>query len=99
MDLSKYDHLKRFNYPETAVVDVLIGQDHSELLFTYQYRRGKYGEPYVAKGLLGWSLHGSTASDKSSSKVVSHLISTGINLKQDRRYELDQDSLTYTATA
>ena len=99
VDLSKYDHLKGFNYPETAEVDVLIGQDHSELLFTYEYRRGKYGEPYAAKGHLGWSLHGSTASDKSSSKVVSHLISTGINLKQDRRYELDQDSLTYTATA
>ena len=64
MDLSKYDHLKGFNYPETAEVDVFLGQDHSELLFTYEYRRGKYGEPYAAKGHLGWSLHGFTASKR-----------------------------------
>ena len=53
VDLSKYDHLNGFNYPGTSVVDVLIGQDHSELLFTYEYRRGKYGQPYAAKGYLG----------------------------------------------
>ena len=49
VDLSKYNHLSDMSYPASATVDVLIGQNYSDILFIQEYRRGNPGEPYVAR--------------------------------------------------
>ena len=76
VDISRFEHLQAFSYPGEISVDVLIGQDYADLLRVHEYRDGGEGEPYAARTILGWSLHGSTANRTQSIDVVSHLIST-----------------------
>ena len=52
-DLSKYEHLRDLACPGQEQVDLLIGQDHSDLLIVQEYHRGKAGEPYAVKTPLG----------------------------------------------
>ena len=40
VDLTKYNHLNNMSYPATDSVDVLIGQNYSDLLFIHEYRKG-----------------------------------------------------------
>ena len=97
VDLSKYNHLSDMSYPASATVDVLIGQNYSDLLFIQEYRRGNPGEPYAARTPLGWCFHGPTDPAESSDCVTSHFISSKvIEQKLDRLYEFDQEGLHAT---
>ena len=82
VDISRFEHLKAFSYPGTTSVDVLIGQDHADLLRVHEYRDGGEGEPYAARTSLGWCLHGSAANRTQSNDVVLHLIST-VNTEEE----------------
>ena len=42
-------------------IELLIGQDHAELLMPLEVRSGSDGAPYAVRTTLGWTLHGSVA--------------------------------------
>ena len=99
VDLTKYNHLNNMSYPATDSVDVLIGQNYSDLLFIHEYRKGGPGEPYAARTSLGWCFHGPTVSAASHAMVTSTFISSKvIEQKLDRLYEFDQDGLIDSST-
>ncbi len=93
-DLSRYDHMKDLTYPDAATVDVIIGQNYSDLLYIHESRRGKPGDPYAARTVLGWSFHGPASPNVAHSTVTSHLISAihgGVTI--DKLREVEQDGL------
>ena len=59
-EVSSYEHLKGIPWSPArrSEVDLLIGQDHTHLLLTYEYKLGKRGEPVAVKTPLGWAIQG-----------------------------------------
>ena len=57
-----YPHLEGLSLCQRAErIDLLIGQDHAELLMPLEVRSGPGGAPYAVRTTLGWTLHGSIA--------------------------------------
>ena len=57
-----YAHLEGLTLCQRAErIDLLIGQDHAELLMPHEVRSGSAGAPYAVRTTLGWTLHGSIA--------------------------------------
>ena len=97
VDTSKFDHLRELDVLCTECsVDLLIGQDNAEALIPLEVRRGKVGEPFAVRTVLGWSLHGNTGchsdlcglvkAGKVSHRVVTHFIQSDsvISARLDR---------------
>lgn len=59
-DIKKFPHLSDLNIPvaEHVQVDLLIGQDASQAMIPLEVRRGKPGEIYAVRTMLGWTLNG-----------------------------------------
>ena len=54
-----YPHLRGIPLPPKGVrVEILIGQDNSEAFIPLEVRKGKPGEPYAVKTILGWAMNG-----------------------------------------
>ena len=63
---SKWTHLQMIDFPEPAarsIADMLIGADHSDLLYSLRDVRGKPGEPVARLTPLGWTYLGSPEID------------------------------------
>ena len=57
-----YPHLEGLSLCQRAErIDLLIGQDHAELLMPHEVRSGSDGAPYAVRTTIGWTLHGSVA--------------------------------------
>jgi len=56
-------------------VEILIGQNNSEALIPLEVRRGKKGEPFAVRTMLGWTVNGPTG-DVMGSKTISYFLST-----------------------
>ena len=57
-----YPHLEGLSLCQRAErIDLLIGQDHAELLMPLEVRSESDGAPYAVRTTLGWTLHGSIA--------------------------------------
>lgn len=78
VDFHSYSHIS--DLPIAVLpgkVDVLIGQDHADALVPLQVRRGKEGEPFAIRTLLGWSVNGPVTSNvKVGKSVISNFITT-----------------------
>ena len=58
---SKWKHLREITFPNinrTTTVDLLIGVDHADLLYSKQEIRGDVGEPIARLTPLGWTCIG-----------------------------------------
>ena len=58
---SKWKHLREITFPNidrTTTVDLLIGVDHADLLYSKQEIRGDVGEPIASLTPLGWTCIG-----------------------------------------
>ena len=58
---SKWKHLREITFPNidrTTTVDLLIGVDHADLLYSKQEVRGDVGEPIARLTPLGWTCIG-----------------------------------------
>ena len=81
VDVSMYDHLNDIEFSSlngAEMVDLLIGQDHSEVLMPLEIRKGNMGEPFAIRSVLGWCLNGPAHTPRVGKKVVSNFISTNI---------------------
>ena len=62
----RWDHLKNINFPkihQKSTVDLLIGVDHADLLYSKQEIRGDEGEPIARLTPLGWTCIGVPSKD------------------------------------
>ena len=100
VEVGKYEHLSDIDVvASSGRVDILIGQDNAEALVPLEVRRGRLGEPYAIKTVLGWSLHGNTDSQadkcglvragRVSTRVVSNFIQSDVMLDRDRLDRLE----------
>ena len=65
-----YPHLEGLSFCQRAErIDLLIGQDHAELLMPHEVRSGSDGAPYAVRTTLGWTLHGSIAGQSPQSAM------------------------------
>ena len=63
---SKWTHLQLIDFPEPGprpIAGLLIGADHSDLLYSLRDVRGKPGEPVARRTPLGWTCLGSPDMD------------------------------------
>jgi hypothetical protein len=85
VDKSKFPHLKDLPIPDVSSdVDILVGQDHCEVLIPMETRQGRKGQPYAMRTLLGWSICGPVKSDHNRNVVYSHVTSVACDSKFDR---------------
>jgi hypothetical protein len=62
VDVKNLNHLKGIPLPSGSVeVEILVGQDNSEALIPLEVRRGKSGEPFAMRTVLGWTVNGPVA--------------------------------------
>ena len=59
-DVEVYEHLAGLQLPDvdTAAVQLIIGQDQSEAYIPLEVRRGKTGDSWAIRTVLGWALNG-----------------------------------------
>ncbi|XP_069105811.1 uncharacterized protein [Argopecten irradians] len=57
-DVYRWNHLNDVSVPHRQNVSLLIGQDVPKGLMPIEVRRGKDGEPYAIKTVLGWTING-----------------------------------------
>ena len=78
LSFHRYPHLSDLQLDELPDrVDVLIGQDHADVLMPLKVRCGAEGEPFATCTILGWSVNGPIAPSQGVSKrVISHFVTT-----------------------
>ena len=79
IDISRYKHLQNLSFPsynDSQSVDMLIGQDNSEVLLPLDIRKGDVGEPFATRSCLGWCLNGRTPVAQVSNSVINNFIQT-----------------------
>ena len=78
LDLEKWPHLCDLDIPEfsSGQVELLIGQDSSELLTPESIRKGKRGDPFAIQTPLGWAING-PIDPYSQSQCSSHFVQIG----------------------
>ena len=75
--LVRFDHLRGLQFASCEThVDLLIGQNHAELLIPLETRTGRKGDPFPFRTLLGWTVNGPVqVNGPVSKKVISHFVS------------------------
>ena len=73
-DLQSWPHLRDLRLPPAARGDVLllIGADVPEAFWTLEECRGKRGEPYALRTILGWSLLDPATAQHTSTNLSTH---------------------------
>lgn len=64
--VDRFSHLKGIGF-ERGNVDMIVGQDHSDLLLPLEIRKGDLGQPYAIRTVLGWTINGPFSSTKADS--------------------------------
>ena len=116
IDVNAYDHLQGINATVSCdKIDILVGQDNAEAMVPLEVRRGKCGEPYAVRTILGWTIHGNTdcqsdicgliKSGKVSHRVMSNFIQSDsvvldrLEEKVDKLWRIDHEDLACTDKA
>ena len=78
LQFNHYPHLQGIpGGVSDAGVDILIGQDNAEALFPIEMRRGKKGEPFAIRTLLGWCINGpANLASQVSQNVIANFVMT-----------------------
>ena len=80
--MNSWPHLADLEMPttESNQVDLLIGQDHSELLVPLEVRTGKYKEPFAIRTNLGWVINGNLNVHNTTQPCSIHFVRKEQNL-------------------
>lgn len=95
-DVSSYKHLCELPIVKSVPnVDILIGQDNAQALMPLEISKGKPGEPFATRTILGWSLNGSSIIKPPSRRVVMSYITacTTLEEKVERLWKIENDGL------
>ena len=86
---SHFQDLPLTDYIES--VDVLVGQDCAEALIPLEVRKGKKGEPFATRTILGWSLNGPAHHGTLSPAVIAHFVSATPLEEIQQLWNIDND--------
>lgn len=98
VDKSAYAHLQELDdlpaYQGHVKIDLLIGQDNAEALIPLEVRRGKPGDPFAVRTILGWSLNGKVNNSKVSRSVITnHVTLSGVEADVSKLWEIENEGL------
>ncbi|CAM1308183.1 Uncharacterised protein at_DN2291 [Pycnogonum litorale] len=107
VDTKRFNHLKELNlnlYRSGNVeADILIGQDNAEALLPLEVRKGKRGDPFAVRTIIGWSLNGAHSMPNHHqlrNKAISHFVSkVTINDEISKLWEMENEGLEECQTA
>ena len=95
IDIEQWSHLKDLPIAnlesEQAHVQLLIGQDASDLLVPTEVRSGGAGEPFAVCTPLGWAINGPI--DVTEQKETSHFVQTKVSLTKDLKRMWDIEGI------
>ncbi len=99
-DLQKWPHLQDLSFPSIneSEITVLIGSDVPEAFWQLDERRGKRGEPYAVKSLLGWTVIGPVRPGTADRKCVNFIQcdDTSLERKLEQFWKHDFCDVTMT---
>ena len=79
-----------------VAVDLLIGQDNADALLPIEIRRGKPGEPFAVRTMLGWCLNGKVPVERVTKGVISNFVSaTTVNDDVSLLWQLENEGLDH----
>ena len=89
-DIDTFAHLREIQLPQIdkSSVHLLIGQDQPEVMVPLEVKRGKMGEPYAVKTVLGWAINGPLGGTQNSS--TGNTIQTHFTQVQYRSRKMDR---------
>lgn len=89
----KWKHLDGIHLPKIDVdkVELLVGSDTPDAFWVEEQRRGKPGEPYAIRSMLGWSIIGPTGvmQPKGHGNINFQLASSSTQLQIDKLWTTD----------
>ena len=94
-DVARWPHLNGITFPQLRSngIDILIGQDVPEALAPLEVRKGKRGDPYATRTILGWVLNGPIRQGGIEPATSMHTQSnSGIESHLKRLWQLDKMS-------
>ena len=93
--LQSYSHLQDIEFAKVDHVDLIIGQDHCELLVPLETKVGKSMEPFACRTKLGWTANGPSFPISPASKsVVSHFIcKSSLEDKVEQLWSVENEGL------
>jgi hypothetical protein len=81
-DIAKWEHLQGIKIPQIeAEIDLLIGSDVPEALQPEEVRKGRNGQPYATRTILGWVVNGPLGREHHPNHIAS-AIKTDVELSQ-----------------
>ena len=89
--MNAWPHLANLKVPraERNQVDLLIGQDHSELLVPLEVRKGKDDEPFAIRTHLGWVVSGNLAAHQAPPRCSVHFVDAQLNNQVEKFWAMD----------
>ena len=89
-DISTWPHLAGIEIPRIASNDVmlLIGSDTPEAFWPLEERRGRRGEPYAIRSILGWTIQGPIAKQMDSDVAQVNFQQSGGDILQEQIHSL-----------
>ena len=89
--MNAWPHLADLKVPraERNQVDLLIGQDHSELLVPLEVRKGKDDEPFAIRTHLGWVVSGNLAAHQAPPRCSIHFADAQLNNQVEKFWAMD----------
>ena len=90
-----YAHLADLPIRNGNAIDILLGQDNSEALLPLEVRKGREGEPFAVRTILGWSLNGpSRAHTSPNSKVIVNFVNVqSLETKVNSLWNIENESI------
>ena len=88
----KWKHLSGIHLPKIDVnkVELLIGSDTPDAFWVEEQRRGKRGEPYAIRSVLGWSIIGPTGNKTSLAPVsINFQLASSTQMQIERLWTTD----------
>ena len=98
VDKSAYAHLRELDdlpaYQGHVKIDLLIGQDNAEALIPLDVRKGKPGDPFAVRTVLGWTLNGKLRDSKVNKSVISNYVTlSGVEEDVSKLWEIETEGL------
>jgi hypothetical protein len=97
----KWKHLNGIYLPKIDVdkVELLVGSDTPDAFWVEEQRRGKGGEPYAIRTMLGWSIIGPTGNRRSLDHgSINFQLASSIQLQIDKLWTTDFPDLKSCGT-
>ncbi len=95
VDVKKWHHLSGLNWPQvkSKQVGIVIGLDMPQALMPLEIVRGKVGEPYASRTILGWTINGPVDTNNRGNVSTLHVCAEpALDVQLHRFWKLEDDN-------